>query len=235
MEPITRPLGDKNMNKEQAEAEQFKARFNAFKPRYEEAREAAELATRQFAPGFNIFHFLEVQRREKFHSDFIAYLLNPRSSHGQGHLFLQTFFQSLKPVKPALHLPDVPLNHGNWLVQREVPTSTDDGNGYMDIVLRNPPLKALYVIENKVDADEQPGQIACYADYLKRQENEYPNQGLLFLTLDGHDALSAEGKPHHTIAYHSHICAWLELALPKVEAATVRETVQQYLDLIRSL
>ena len=161
---------------------QFITRFNDFKSKYEVARENAETSTRDFAPGFNIFHFLKVQRSEQFHSDFIAHLLDPRASHGQGHLFLQTFFKTVERTRPAFRVPDVAtLAHGIWLIQREVVAS----EGILDIVLRNPSLKALYVIENKVDAGEQPDQLTRYAAYLARQEKIYPFQGLLFLTLNG--------------------------------------------------
>jgi hypothetical protein len=212
-----------------AEAEQFIARFNAFKPLYEEAREAAEISKRKFAPRFNIFQWLGKDRLEEFHSDFIAYLLNPRESHGQGHLFLLTFFQSLSPHYPALKLPDEPLNHGSWLVEREVFTRF----GNLDIVLSNPALRALYVIENKIDAGEQSGQLYRYLKYLK--STDYRFQGLLFLTLDGHPGTTDEDKLHHPISYHTHIRDWLNGTLEQIEALTVRETVRQYLDLIQGL
>jgi hypothetical protein len=216
----------------QVAAEQFVARFNAFKLRYEEKREQAEIETRQSAPGFNIFRFLgEVWRSEKFHSDFIAYLLDPRESHGQGHLFLQTFFSSFKRKYPEVYVPNIFSAHGSWLVQREFITRY----GNLDIVLRNPLVKGLYVIENKVDAEEQVDQIARYSEYLEGQAKEYPYQSLLFLTPDGHSSVTANGKPYHPISYHSDITAWLERALPEVGAVIVRETVRQYQNLIRDL
>ena len=217
----------------QIEAGRFMTEFNAFKSRYEDARERAEIDTRQSAPGFNIFRFLGVQRQEKFHSDFITYLLNPRESHAQGHLFLQTFFQMIHRKHPSLPLPDAPMNHGSWLVRREV--ITQDGN--LDIYLCNPSIKLLFVIENKVDAGEQPDQLMRYAKYLERQnKEEFLFRGLLFLTPDGHSASTVgDKKNHHQISYRSDIRDWLKLALSEVQAATVSETVRQYLHLIQHL
>ena len=215
-------------------AENFTAAFSAFKSRYEEAREAAEITSGELAPGFNIFKLLEKERIEKVHSDFIAYLLNPYEHyryHSQGHLFLQTFFQMLQDKYPDLPLPEVPLDHGSWLLERDTGTTENRP----DIILRNPSLKALYLIENKVDAREQPRQIARYADYLARQAKVYPNQGLFFLTPNGRPATTDEGRPYYRISYHDDIRSWLKRALPEVKAPTVCETVQQYLNLIQDL
>ena len=40
---------------------------------------------------FNIFDALRIVDREVKHSDFLAWLLDPNESHGQGGLFLRRF------------------------------------------------------------------------------------------------------------------------------------------------
>ena len=212
-----------------AEALRFMDEFTAFKARFQHEQQSAELANRQRAPGFNIFDFFADRRREKFHSDFLAFLLNPRASHAQGHLFIESFFEMARRADPTLLLPSGPLDHGFWLVEREVFIQ----DGFLDIVLRNPSLGALYVIENKIDADEQTGQLTRYGAYLERQG--HPFQGLLFLTLDGHESWTSKGVRYSQLSYRHDIHTWIETILPRVEAPTVRETVRQYQALIHKL
>src|SRR5437868_10938799 len=48
------------------------------------------------APNFNLFQILEVEGMEvSTHSAFLAHLLNPTETHGQGDLFLRQFLLEL--------------------------------------------------------------------------------------------------------------------------------------------
>jgi hypothetical protein len=202
-------------------------------PRFQEAQAAEELENRKSAPGFNIFDFFGDQRKELFHSHFLAYLFDPKESHGQGHLFLETFFETLPCYFPDPKLSAELIRQGTWIVEREVITRF----GRLDIVLRNPQIGALFVIENKVDAGEQSEQLARYGDYLAQTQlkKDNPNQGLIFLTIDGHQALTGANTPHCQISYRQVIHKWLDDVLPRVEALTVRETVRQYQALVIKL
>jgi hypothetical protein len=215
----------------QLQAEQFFIQFTDFIPRFLKAQKEGEIMGRKYAPSFNIFRFLKFERQEELHSRFITFLLNPRESHGQGHLFLDTFLKIIKSKYPDFLVPETTGNRGTWLVQREVFTKF----GHMDIVLRNPLCGVMYVIENKVDAGEQLEQIKRYGDYLKKHVGDSPIQGLLFLTVSGYFAQTAGTTQYYPIAYISEIQDWLTKVLPDVEAVTVRETIRQYLFLIQSL
>jgi len=215
----------------QKQAEQFTIQFTNFIPRFLEAQKEAEIMGRKNAPDFNIFRFLKYERQEEFHSRFISYMLNPRESHGQGHLFMEIFFENLRSKNTNLLLPEANINKGIWLVRREVFSRF----GNLDIVLQNKMLGAMYVIENKVDANEQPGQIERYGGYLKKYAKDYKIQGLLFLTVSGYPAETAAKTAYYRISYQKDIKDWLKMALPMIEAKTVRETVRQYLALIQKL
>jgi hypothetical protein len=220
----------------QSQAQQFLLQLTNFIPRFSEAQKEAESKGRKNAPDFNIFRFLNYERQEEFHSRFIGYLLNPRENHEQGHLFLEEFLETLRNKKlkcknTYLPLPEADINKGTWLVQLEV-FSRD---GILDIVLRNKALGTMYVIENKVDANEQADQIDRYGGYLKKYKKDYPIQGLLFLTISGYSAKTARKTTYYKMSYQNDIRDWLMMALPLVEAKTVRETVRQYLLLLQSL
>ena len=45
---------------------------------------------------FNLFDILKIEHKELQHSALLAWLLNPRGSHGLGNYFLRTCLRSLK-------------------------------------------------------------------------------------------------------------------------------------------
>ena len=112
------------------------------------------------AQGFNIFEItghahLEVET----HSRFLAHLLDPSETHGQGGLFLGGFLSRLRG-NTAVPRPD-----GYWWVAAEY--STDFGR--LDILLRHRHEPFFVVIENKIYASDQPGQLVRYWQWLCEQ------------------------------------------------------------------
>ena len=186
------------------------------------------------APHFNIFRLLNVAHLEDdTHSPFLADLLNPRGSHGQGYLFLSTFLHHCAqkwPQRPFL-LSQEELQTGSWRIQREIGINLGaDHKGFMDIVLTNHKLGCVIVIENKIYAGEQRHQLKRYRGWLK---NTYPryDQAIIFLTLDGRDPTSGQARP---LSYRQDIAEWLHTALPQVQAANVQVIVKQYLAIIEA-
>lgn len=127
---------------------------------------------------FNIFEAMGAVRQELRHSDFLAFLLDPRQSHGLGDAFLKSL---LKTVLDGLDDPfdntaiDA-LNLGATFVQRE--------RHRIDILILNEAEKFVCVIENKIDSFEHSDQLATYYQIVTR---EYPGFKtlLVFLTPDG--------------------------------------------------
>src|SRR6266852_7115236 len=59
------------------------------------------LALESLVGKFNIFDALEIARVEIRHSNFLAFILDPAESHGQGQLFLKAVLMDLlKKAKP---------------------------------------------------------------------------------------------------------------------------------------
>lgn len=212
--------------------QKFVRDFSGFRPRFIEAESVFRMHERAFAPRFAIAQPFSPGLSESFHSDFIGCLLNPRGTHGQGHIFLAAFLQMLRQLYPDLPTPPVPIERGRWLVKREQRIT----DGFLDIVLRNRTLGAHYIIENKVGAREQSEQIARYCDHLEafsRYNPPTPYRAVFYLTKAGDPSYTHCGRKYYCISYHEHLCNWLDLAIPHIEAAAVREMVCQYRGLIQ--
>src|SRR5438552_11192378 len=58
---------------------------------------------------FNIFDALDIARVEIRHSNFLAFILDPAESHGQGQLFLKAILMDLLKAAPAGLRPLAPI------------------------------------------------------------------------------------------------------------------------------
>ncbi|MDF0732385.1 PD-(D/E)XK nuclease family protein [Pseudomonas entomophila] len=170
-------------------------------------------------PGFNLFTLLRSGTDEvRLHSRYVAFLLDPRGAHGAG-------------AKPLL-----------WLLERlgiegfdcrQATVALEYRN--IDILVRNPQRQAL-IIENKIHAKDQDSQLLRYTQTLRAEG--YQDITTLYLTLDGRDAdeHSASGIDYLRVGYAADILPWLEHCQPWViREAAVRESLLQYIDLIRKL
>lgn len=206
---------------------------------------------------FNIFKILKRSTDEELgHSAFIAELLNPRGSHGQGRVFLDLFFVQLGLAEELGGID-------HWRVMTEVGKDMD---GRIDILLvgRNESGGSIAVaIENKIYAIDQPGQLTRYWESLKTkfkgaQEGKDSVNApfyLFYLTLYGNDPsdqsikdmpkddlqwLWAEGTGGHSpvrlLSYSNDIIAWLQACHEKAASCPyARENVSQYIDIVDSL
>lgn len=165
---------------------------------------------------FNIFDVLRVGHYEvKTHSPFLAELLNPEGSHGQGSTFLRLFME-------VSGLTELDVNSAS--VRTEVGI---DSLGRIDIFIIDSNGHRI-LIENKIYAQLGDRQLERY--------NEFdPKAKLLFLTLD--DAKPEEvPKEVLPISYKVHILEWLDLCRKEsANVPVVRETITSYIHLIQRL
>ena len=179
---------------------------------------------------FNIFRIINVSSDELKHSSFVAELLNPKGSHGQGAVFLKLFAESLG-ITP-FHCDDASVD-----IEKSIGKVTEEEGGRLDIYINDNRGNAV-VIENKIYADDQPNQLIRYY--------QFNPQHVYYLTLNGKDAtpksthcesLKLEsGKHYKTISYQSDIINWLERC--RKEAAQLpllREGISHYINLIKYL
>jgi hypothetical protein len=142
---------------------------------------------------FNIFEAVGAVRQELRHSDFLAFLLDPRQNHRLGDAFVRRLLQKiliaakgLNPPLSLVHLDSWDLDH--LAVRREWQN--------IDILLEDQVNRLVVVIENKIDSAEIPGQLE---KYRRRVGAEYPTLEwrhlLIYLTPAGEAPSVAEYLP----------------------------------------
>lgn len=141
---------------------------------------------------FNIFDALGVARVEIRHSKFLAWLLDPSESHGQGSLFLRAVLMDLLRDAPVEHriLSPVELD-GAELRDVEIRREWK----HIDLLITCQEPKFVIAIENKIDSGEHGDQLARYRKVVA---DEFPSthQMLVFLTKDGAEPSDAEWVPY---------------------------------------
>jgi len=211
---------------------EFKTGFVGLAQALGQKRARANEEDRRTGRQFNLFNVLDVSRREvKTHSRLLAELLNPNGSHSQGNTFLSHFMDVLHGLRSVCNheFPESSVQSGTWQIHCEKRTI----QGNLDIVLESPGL--LLVIENKIDAGDQPEQLARYAKWLKKSARPDQASALLYLTLDGHESDEARGEEYFVLSYEKHIQLWLDYCFDSVTAPRIRDMLAQYREIIASL
>ncbi|MBO9548468.1 PD-(D/E)XK nuclease family protein [Pseudomonas sp.] len=170
-------------------------------------------------PSFNLFTLLRSASDEvRLHSRFLAFLLDPQGAHNAGAKPLQSLLEGLGIAHFDCRGATVQVEYRN-----------------IDILIRNSKQQAI-ILENKIHAEDQHEQLYRYVKTL--QSEGFQQIDTLYLTLDGEDAdsKSCKGIDYHRVSYSSDILEWLERCQAwVVREAAVRESLLQYIDLIRKL
>lgn len=188
---------------------------------------------------FNIFNILGVSSNEvKLHSRLLAELLSPKGSHGMGDKFLKFFLEALPKNEGAefTQTQGAIVEIEKWLGTID---NENDKGGYIDLLLRFPDKNEI-IIENKIYAGDQEGQ-------LRRYYNYNPKAKLIYLTLDGKEASDfstknthypyvGENVPYLSLSYMSDVKSWLEKCLKLTDSRPkVQEIITQYVYVINQL
>ncbi len=191
--------------------------------------------------GFNIFTILRKPSEEvALHSRFLAELLSPKGSHGKGDVFQKLFIEQV--INNAIGTKD-----DDW--QRS-PISTDssfscyyenseDVDGRIDLVLRRN--DCAVVIENKIYASDQAGQLERYFKAAKEWVGDEAKVYVVYLNLYGEDVSNngrggLANKDYGIITYEADIKNWLEsCAKEAFDVPHLRETIVQYKRLVERL
>lgn len=135
----------------------------------EKANKSFEVAKASGKNSFNIFEALGVEEKENYHSLFIAYLLNPQSEHYQS-VFLDKFVDKLKKYKkiPKIIFNNA-LNLENFIeIHTERVAANLNSSRRMDILLSFKD-NVHIIIENKIYAKDQSGQIKDYINEIHKK------------------------------------------------------------------
>lgn len=133
---------------------------------------------------FNPFVAMRWTRQETRHSVFLAWLFNPRETHGLGAYCLRTFLKRVAryAADPA-QTPTV-IDVDSWDLDRAA-ISTEWRN--IDLFVQDDANSFVAVFENKIDSGEHSEQLRRYRSDVEAQ---FPNHRKLFsyLTIEGDPA-----------------------------------------------
>jgi hypothetical protein len=183
---------------------------------------------------FNVFDVLDICTQETMHSKFIAMLLDPKGVHGLGNIFLKYFLDIIDRKNNRKDVSGFMVE--NIIVQTEffigsIDEKSENG-GRVDIVVSDNKNKLF--IENKIYAPDQKNQLMRYKNYD-------PTVKIIYLTLDGKEPSDESAKnmrkdEYIRVSYKDHILEWLEKCKKEtVDYPLLRETLQQYIALVKSL
>ncbi len=188
---------------------------------------------------FNLFHVIsDLYYRENFHSDMIAFFLDPNANHGYRHLMLDNFIALLNSTGLLIES----ANYRDAIVVRE--------EAKIDILIKSETNKRAIIIENKINnAGDMPRQLPRYYDYVIEQQCTI--DAIVYLPLDINkypdmDDWTKEDKEHvkpllkiipaydnmHGINFVDNL---LLKSLLQIDNIDVVSSIRQYSDLIKTL
>ncbi len=129
---------------------------------------------------FNIFDALGIVNAEIRHSNFLAWLLDPNESHGQGPLFLKAVLMDLLRQSPPKLRPFSPVKLDGAEL-RGVDVRREWRN--IDILIKCEDPAFVIAIENKVGSKEHSKQLDRYRETVNREYGDIQRQ-FVFLTRD---------------------------------------------------
>lgn len=187
---------------------------------------------------FNLFHVIsDLYYRENFHSDMIAFLLDPNANHGYKHLMLDSFIALLNNIGCNIDAAD----YCEAVVVRE--------EAKIDILIKSLSNNRAIIIENKINkAGDMQRQLPRYYDYV---EEKYVIDAIVYLPLDYNkypnmDDWTKEDKDHvipllkivpaYDNMHRVNITEdWLLKSLSQIDNLDVVSAIRQYSDLIITL
>ncbi len=173
----------------------------------------------------------EIGDNEQEHSKFIANLLNPKGTYGEGDKFLKAF---LKQAGISEDYIDAAKCNPN-IVERDIgPINEDETEGgRIDIIIEDK--THAVIIENKIYAADQNHQLLRYSNYAIKKRFDYK---IIYLTLFG-DMPAEDFSDKDNLIYMSYEKDILEWLAECVKIAPDRiiqnEKIIPYINLIKKL
>jgi len=190
---------------------------------------------------FNLLSIIEKDRDEAHvHSKVIYNLLSQNWGKKDKETFLTLFLKEIG-------IEDEIIYNKTWEVTREKEYQLDEKKTRPDFVIESQ--HYIYIIEMKIDADDQPEQLKNYkkiAEGEKKRKNKKEYK-LFYLTLDGHNAskksigeeenLEENEKVEYTnISFKEEILNWLGNCLKLVEGKENKSAcINQYIASINKI
>ena len=178
---------------------------------------------------FNLFEALGITNRELSHSNFLAFLLDPRRNHGLGDAFLTSFlrtvFASTRRGPWSTPVPDVDPRRATF---PEVSVQREYRN--IDLLVRDDTRQMAVIIENKIWSGLQDKQLERYYAIVKNTF-QYPYTLGVYLTPTGVDPTC-----RHFVAMSyaevGAILAGVVATTPHIRHTDVGVVIRHYADLL---
>ena len=174
---------------------------------------------------FNLFDVLKVERREPQHSALLAWLLDPRGSHGLGDYFLRRFLSEAALAARERGIGEVtPLSVDGWKLD-DIEVATERHR--IDIMLIAEADEFVCLIENKIGTGEHSNQLGRYLSTVER-EYEGLNPFPIFLTPDGTEPESEEDATRYVPFEYGKVADLMDRTL-KTRGSTISAGVAGFL------
>lgn len=141
---------------------------------------------------FNLFRVLGIERGEVQHSRFLAWLLNPRETHGLGDYFVRHFLKEAAKVAGGAFPVPTPIDVDGWNLG-DVEVFTERHR--IDILLVSEGDGFACPIENKIGSGEHSEQLRRYLETVWA-EYEHLKPFPIFLTPEGIEPENTEDREH---------------------------------------
>ncbi|MBF6612267.1 MAG: PD-(D/E)XK nuclease family protein [Chloroflexi bacterium] len=166
---------------------------------------------------FNLFDAIGATHKELWHSDFLAFLLDPAENHGLGDQFTRRFLTEAVPDLAGAE------SFENVRVQRE--------HNFIDILIEDEATQTAVVVENKVWSPEGAGQLGVYWNATAAEHSGWTICGV-YLTPSGQLPSDSRYRP---ISYRI-VVRLLEGMLGEQGNSVqgdVTLVIQHYIDMLR--
>ena len=182
---------------------------------------------------FNLFQVLGVETNEIRHSAFLAWLLDPGTSHGLGAYFLRKFLSRAAARGSAHEIGSItPSSVAHWKLGS---SRVETERHHIDILITDEEDGLVVAIENKIYSSEHGNQLARYRQAVKQN---YPGLSPLyiFLTVDGDQPYGEEDASYYVPVSYSDIAEMITQTLEDCStslAVDVQAALKQYVGTLR--
>lgn len=189
-----------------------------------------DMISDQLAPWLkeeNIFQILKLSRTEIRHSNFLAYLFNPKEGHGMKDYFLKSF---LKICLKMDQYDFIGLDYFDIVLADYEDIEIFREHKDIDLLLISQKNKMVLCIENKTISLESKHQLNKYKSYVEENYKEY-NRIFVFLTPEG---IEPSDEEWCIVSYYD-VALILErlLKLNQLESK-ISYIINDYLNVLRS-
>ena len=175
---------------------------------------------------FNLFDVLKIERRESQHSALLAWLLDPRGSHGLRDYFLRRFLSLAAAEAHDRQVAGVtPLDVDGWKLSN-VEVATERHN--IDVLIIDETDGLVCFIENKIGSAEHSDQLSKYLDTVSREYDGLTSLPI-FLTPEGLEPESDFDALRYVLIDYARVAELIERTL-QTRGSTISVSVAGFME-----